>query len=335
MRELPREKLLIYAAALACVFLCLLPLLHRLPRTRGRVWYWHVVFVLFQMTCLWLLPDFVQTEVFSPGGVVVIGTILPIYESIVAVCSIGQADDTSWLQYWIASASVSFATEFMDEIRHWLPSAGEHWYEFEFFLNLWLLFPLTDGSALLYDCITRPFLAPMARKLKSRCEGYIGIFMTIVNSSYIWLVWFCFLRMPEEARRFLVVGLGTVYPIAASTVALTTRSTKFEETQWLTYWATYSILFLLMDYLENFIWGRIPGFYSATALATLYLFLPAFNGAEVVFRRVLVPLSGQYENMLLHDAYLVKLGMIQKVPKKHQARVLQQTAELFGNDKTD
>ena len=32
-----------------------------------------------------------------------------------------------------------------------------------------------------------------------------------------------------------------------------------------------------------------------------------FRGAESVFRNVLVPLTGQYENMLLRDALLVQL----------------------------
>jgi hypothetical protein len=44
-------------------------------------------------------------------------------------------------------------------------------------------------------------------------------------------------------------------------------------------------------------------------IAALFLFLPMFDGANVVFRRVLVPLCGQYEEMLLHDAFLVRKGV--------------------------
>ena len=57
--------------------------------------------------------------------------------------------------------------------------------------------------------------------------------------------------------------------------------------------------------------------------------LPMFDGANVVFRRVLVPLSGQYENMLLHDAYLVRKGMEQSIPSKYQERVFKKAAEVF------
>ena len=48
------------------------------------------------------------------------------------------------------------------------------------------------------------------------------------------------------------------------------------------------MLFLAMDYLENFV-GRIPGFYSMCLMFTLYLMLPLFRGAEQVrlgFRRI-------------------------------------------------
>jgi TB2/DP1, HVA22 family len=119
-----------------------------------------------------------------------------------------------------------------------------------------------------------------------------------------------------------------VYPIAASLIAVTTETTGLDDTLWLTYWTTYSLLYIAMDYIENFI-GHVPGFYSICALATVYLFLPMFNGSEVVFRRVLVPLSGQYENMLLRDAYLVKAGMVKAIPTQHRDRVLEKAAHIF------
>lgn len=83
-----------------------------------------------------------------------------------------------------------------------------------------------------------------------------------------------------------------------------------------------------MDYLENFV-GHITGFYTLIAMCTLYLFLPMFKGADVIFRRVLVPLTGQYENMLMHDAYLVKLGMVDSIPNKEHDRVMAKAAQLF------
>lgn len=88
-----------------------------------------------------------------------------------------------------------------------------------------------------------------------------------------------------------------------------------------------------MDYLEELV-GSIPGFYSLILVATVYLFLPMFQGANVVFRRVLVPLTGQYEAMLLRDTLLLKQEMEASIPthlvdkvKTKAAQVLTETKE--------
>jgi TB2/DP1, HVA22 family len=335
MRELRQENILVNAGLILALAACT-PLLHRVPRSRGRKLLWHGVFVAGAALALTLVPDSIQDEIFSPGGVIMLGTLLPVYESVVAACSIGEADDKAWLQYWITSSTLSFSTEWMDNISAYLPSAGEHWYEFEFLFNLWLILPMTDGASLIYDVFTKPYLAPTCGKIQKRCEGWIGLVMALVNTSYLWIVWFVFMSLPEEARRFVVVALGTVYPIAASVAAIATNDEEQHKNHalphWLTYWASFSLLFIVMDYAENFV-GTIPGFYSLNVLATLYLFLPMFNGAEVVFRNVLVPLTGQYENMLMNDAYQVRLGMEKVIPTKERDRVFANTATIFLRDK--
>lgn len=327
MKDLPREKLFLYLGATVAVAAAA-PLLHRIPRTQGKRIHWHVLFLVIAAISIFFLPDFIQSEIFSPGGILVIGTLLPVYESIVAICSIGETDDTAWLQFWITSATLSFSTEFMDDITARLPSAGKYWFQTEFWFTLWLLFPLTDGAALIYEYITKPFVVPVAQKFKTIFEGYMGLLLTMVNTSYIWIIWYALLYLPEGAKRFLVVALGTLYPICASIVSVSTTTTSLDDTLWLTYWTTFSLLFVFMDYAENFI-GSIPGFYSLCAVAVVYLFLPMFNGAEVIFRRVLVPLSGQYENLLLHDAHVVKAGMVKSIKSEHHQRVFEKTAHIF------
>ena len=165
-------------------------------------------------------------------------------------------------------------------------------------------------------------------------EGWGGVITTVVNASNLGFVWFCFLTLPEEARRFVTVAVGTVYPVLASTVALTTKDDSFDDTYWLTYWAVYAVLFMCMDYLENFV-GFIPGFYSLCLAATVYLYLPLFGGAEVVFRRVLVPLSGQHEQLLLHDAYLMRLEVEKKIPPGVREVFLPKLVDVFSNKKDD
>lgn len=337
MIEVPREKIVIYSVSLLVLILCIVisekfmkpsEEQQQKYRTRGRKILYHVLYIIAVALVLVFVPSNVQNEIFSPFGVLLIGTIIPIYKSCVAICSISSLDDTIWLQYWITSAIVSFSTEFMDDLTYYLPNAGEHWYEFEFVFYLWLLLPFTDGATLIYDLFTKPYCTPIATRIKVQCEGYIGLLLTLTNTSYLYIIWYSLIYLPESSKRFLVVALGTVYPITASLVAVTTETTTNDETVWLTYWATYSILFILMDYLENFM-GQIPGFYSLCAVATVYLFLPMFNGSEVIFRRVLVPLSGQYENMLLHDAYKVKQSMVQAIPAEHRERVMEKTAHIF------
>ena len=343
MRKIPPEYWMLYGITLVVVA-GLTHLLHEVKRTQGKRVIWHVLFSMATAALLLFTPAWVQDELFSPGGVLLIGTLLPIYETIVAVCTITTTDDQAWLQYWITAAVFNFGTEFVDEITAQLPAAGEHWYELEFFVTLWLVLPWTDGAGLLYRTLTLPWLAPAAVVWQKRLEGYMGALLTAVNTTHLWIVWFVFLTLPEDARRFVVVALGVVYPTLASIGALTSSNTITTRTTtpgtptpndtatifWLTYWASYSVLFIAMDYLENFV-GHIRGFYSICAVATVYLFLPMFNGADVVFRRVLVPLSGQYENLLLHDAYVVKRDMEAKLPRSHRERVLNKAAELFAS----
>lgn len=215
---------------------------------------------------------YLYSKLFQEAGVLVIGTCIPVYESIVAVCTFGESDDIEWLQFWIINATFTYATEFMDTIADKVPFAADHWYEIEFFITLWFLLPWTDGSTLLYDLVTRPYLAPIFQKGKVLMEGKIQVLFAVVNTGYLGMVWMVFLSLPEEARRFVVIAVGTVYPMMASTASISTGKggDPTEGTLWLTYWVCYSILFVAMDYLETFV-GFIRGFYSVCLCATIYL----------------------------------------------------------------
>lgn len=69
----------------------------------------------------------------------------------------------------------------------------------------------------MYEAITKPYVSPTCYKLKRRLDGWASVLLTMVNTGYLWIAWLCFVRLPEESRRFLVVALGTVYPVIAST----------------------------------------------------------------------------------------------------------------------
>jgi len=305
------EEFILYGTAIAVTAVLILAL-KKVPRTKGKRVEFHVAYFVACALILFFVPEFIQTIFFGRAGVLIVGTLVPIYESIKAVVSIDEADDVAWLQFWLASGmyvvrvcvrctlpfgrllrpcsvqnptiesfpipychtgTFTYCTEWMDVVSENYPSIAEHWYEFEFLTLLWLLLPFTDGSTLLFDTITGPLLGEVAKKIKDKVDSRMALVAIFINSSYLWIVWLTFMTLDEEARRFIVIAVGTVYPIAASTVACTTKAAKRDDSFWLTYWACFSILFLMMDYLENFI-GKIRGFYSICLCATVYLFLP-------------------------------------------------------------
>ena len=275
------KELVAYGITLAASITFFLTL-RKVPRTKGTNLKNHVIFVLVSSITLYFLPEFIQTLFFSKGGVLIIGTIFPIFESIRAVVSIGKEDDVAWVQFWLASGTFSFCTEWMDVVAEQHPWIAEHWYEFEFLALLWFVLPFTDGSTLMFDRVTKPFLSLFFQKIKKKIDRRFSILMLIVNMAHLWFLWMTFMSLDEEARRFIVVAVGTVYPIIASTVACTTNTDKHDDSFWLTYWACFSILFIMMDYLENFV-GKIQGFYSLCLCATVYLFLPMVSNEMMPF----------------------------------------------------
>jgi len=102
--------------------------MRKIPRSRGRppvfitkifgkagnvlgIQVFIALYVVLAFVILLVMPEVVQFKLFSPAGVVVVGTVFPIVESIITVCTISAEDDKTWLQYWIAQASFSYATD--------------------------------------------------------------------------------------------------------------------------------------------------------------------------------------------------------------------------------
>ena len=53
--------------------------------------------------------------------------------------------------------------------------------------------------------------------------------------------------------------------------------------------------------------GWIPGFYSLIIFSSIYLMLPMFQGADKVFRKILVPLAGLDEMLMLSLIHILTL----------------------------
>lgn len=103
-----------------------------------------------------------------------------------------------------------------------------------------------------------------------------GLVMTVVNASHLWFLWIFFVVLPKGLKRFVTIGIGTVFPLMASVTAVSTDD-KADDTFWLTYWSCYGLLFLAMDVTETWL-GAIWGFYTIVICSTVYLMLPMTQG---------------------------------------------------------
>ncbi|GFH51851.1 hypothetical protein CTEN210_08327 [Chaetoceros tenuissimus] len=213
---------LIAISATAVLFL----ILHKAKRTKGRRAEYHAVFFIAALVILLFVPEFVHDVIFNPYSVLVVGTVIPITQSIRSALSNNLDDDLAWLQFWLASGTFTYLTEWMDVVAENFPSIAENWYQIEFFTLLWFLLPWTDGSTLMFDKITKPCLGDVAKSMKQRMDGKIAYLLMIINSSYLWFAWFTFMNLDEEAKRFIVIATGTVYPICATAVVCVKEATQ-------------------------------------------------------------------------------------------------------------
>ena len=206
-----------------------------------------------------------------------------------------------------------------------------YWYQVTSFFFVWLYYPLTNGSELIYEHFTKPFLSPRVKPLATKMTNAVAaLYQTFMNAAHLWVLWIIFMFLPASFKRIVAVAIGTIYPEVSSIVAASTEEVA-DDTYWLTYWSVYGCLFLIMELLEVFI-GWVPGFYTLIILATVYLMLPMFQGADKLFRKVLVPLAGLQEMLLLRDAIQVKKQMLHDLDPARAKTVRMAIAKFYSDD---
>jgi len=84
---------------------------------------------------------------------------------------------------------------------------------------------------------------------------------------------------------------GFAIPAYYSLGALFTAS-KADDTQWLTYWVVFSLFTVIESLISVVYW--FPFYYTFKFVFLLWLSLPAFRGADIIFRSFLVPTLGRY-----------------------------------------
>jgi len=330
-------------------------IVRKFPRSRGRappfvmgfikkenaaMGLFHLAYFLHAFLALAILPENVKTTLFSPIAVILLGTVFPVMESIRAATTIDEnGDGKTWLQYWVMHASFSYATQYMDQLSKRFPLLRNHWFEFEFYMILWLILPWTDGAAAIYDLWTQPVLVPVLRPLKKNFEGRLAtIALSAVNMGHLWFVFGVFEALPNVLKRSCVIIMGIAYPILASVVDLGTATGSVEDNEsthhWLTYWSCISIFFLIMNGMET-IWvahKKLPRIYSLCLAGTIYLMLPLFQGSEVVFRNILVPLFGQREALLVKDARSLARALKRQLPPTRHYNAQKAVAAAFEQE---
>lgn len=112
---------------------------------------------------------------------------------------------------------------------------------------------MTDGAAVVYDLVTKPYIVPFVMPIKERCEGWLTtIALTLVNASYLWWFAVIFLALPNFIKRLAVIFTGTVFPVIGTVVAVSS-SVDVDDMRWLTYWSCFSLLFMIMQTIEKFV----------------------------------------------------------------------------------
>jgi hypothetical protein len=331
-------KVLAYASA-GLLAVLTVGLVRKIPRSGGRGPRWltnilpepfataalHVGYLLHCIAVLKLLPVGVRDVVFSSTGVVLLGTLFPVAESIRAAASstssannkannIYDDDPRIWLQYWIVHGLFSYGTEFIDKLADKIPFWHRHWNALQFYLYLWLLLPMTDGATVAYELVTKPYLVPLFRPVNQLCEGWLTtIALTMVNASYMWWFSVVFLALPNVIKRLAVMFTGTVFPIIATVMAVATMNHDIVDgvgsgggvgggdgdMKWLTYWSCFSLLHLAMTTIEKLVrvlygptheaLSGVPGMKRVRAQLTLFWSCLLNDIIVVIFILLLLP----------------------------------------------
>ncbi|KAK4156472.1 TB2/DP1, HVA22 family-domain-containing protein [Chaetomidium leptoderma] len=84
---------------------------------------------------------------------------------------------------------------------------------------------------------------------------------------------------------------GFAIPGYYSVAALFSAS-KEDDTQWLTYWVVFAFFTVVESLVSVVYW--FPFYYTFKFVFLLWLSLPAFKGAELIFRSFMAPTLGRY-----------------------------------------
>lgn len=96
--------------------------------------------------------------------------------------------------------------------------------------------------------------------------------------------------------QLLVNLIGFVYPAYQSFKAIESAH-KEDDVQWLTYWVVFAVLNLI-EFFADIILYWLPFYYAFKTILVLWLSLPAFNGASLVYKQAIRPMLMNHQSKI-------------------------------------
>ncbi|CAO3607122.1 unnamed protein product [Cunninghamella echinulata] len=106
------------------------------------------------------------------------------------------------------------------------------------------------------------------------------------------------------AGQLLSHTISWVYPAYASFKAIETPSAE-DDKQWLTYWTVVGFVHMI-EYFSDILLFWFPFYYLFKTILILWLTLPQFRGAEILYTRFLRPQLLRFENDIDKQANDIK-----------------------------
>jgi len=125
-----------------------------------------------------------------------------------------------------------------------------------------------------------------------KLEQQIGIPKTYLAASVIGIV-FVLIFFNVWGSLFSNI-IGWLYPAYASFKAIESAK-KTDDTQWLTYWTVFGF-FNIVEFFSNIVLYWVPFYFLIKTVFLLWLSLPPFNGAKIVYARGIRPFLLEHED---------------------------------------
>uniref|UniRef100_A0A1D1YNJ5 HVA22-like protein n=1 Tax=Anthurium amnicola TaxID=1678845 RepID=A0A1D1YNJ5_9ARAE len=134
-----------------------------------------------------------------------------------------------------------------------------------------------------------------------KLEQQLNVPKTYLAAGVVGLV--CFLIFFNVWGQLLSNLIGWLYPAYASFKAIESEG-KADDTQWLTYWTVFGFI-NIVEFFSDTILHWVPFYYFCKTIFFLWLFLPPFKGAQILYAKFLRPVLLSYQGDV--DSTLNKL----------------------------